>query len=241
MGQSLWCYWPFCADPLTPVYCWQVQTHSMDALVLPPVLKKATSDFHLAENEYDLTKFRILTPDIIKAVHTDMMSTYLPSWIERPPANFGSSAHGKLKADHWRTVCTISLVITLVRVWSSLTALTGDGKVLENFIHLVTAVDLATRHSMDPDRARLFDHHMAEYLRTLRELFRHNLVPNHHLSLHLTACLLLFGPVRGWWGFPFERYNGIIQRLNTNNHIGKLGSPIITTCSILIALQLRYP
>lgn len=64
---------------MTPV---QVQTHSVEALVLPPVLDKPTSDFHLAENEYDLAKFRILTPDIIKTVRVDMMSTYLPSWIE---------------------------------------------------------------------------------------------------------------------------------------------------------------
>ena len=74
---------------------------------------------------------------------------------------------------------------------------------------------------MDADRARLFDDSMLAYLCTLRELFNHNLVPNHHLSLHLSTCLLLFGPVHGWWGYPFERYNGIIQRLNTNNKISK--------------------
>ena len=92
------------------------------------------------------------------------MSTYLPSWMERPPANFGSAAHGKLKADHWRTVCTVSMVITLVRLWTSSTASSGDHLLLENFVHLVIAVDLATRRSMDSERARLFDHHMLEYL-----------------------------------------------------------------------------
>ncbi|KAI0363914.1 hypothetical protein BV20DRAFT_957325 [Pilatotrama ljubarskyi] len=198
------------------------QSHSVDRLIIPPVLPKATADFHLAENEHDVSKFRVLTAEVIEALRTDMLTTYLPSWIERPPANFGSAAHGKLKADHWRTICTISMVITLVRIWSSSTATIGDGKVLDNFVHLVVAVDLAARRSMDSERARLFDYHMTEYLRTLRELFDHDLVPNHHLSLHLTACLLLFGPVRGWWGFPFERYNGIIQRLNTNNHIADI-------------------
>ncbi|KAI0355756.1 hypothetical protein OH77DRAFT_1402810 [Trametes cingulata] len=198
------------------------KTHSVDDLVVPPALPKATNDFHLAENAHGVSKSRIITPELIEILRADMSRTYLPSWIERPPANFGSAAHGKLKADHWRTICTISMVITLIRVWSSSSASAGDRKVLENFTHLVVAVDLAARRSMNSERARLFDYHMAEYLRTLRELFDHDLVPNHHLSLHLTACLLLFGPVRGWWGYPFEWFNGIIQRLNTNHHIADI-------------------
>ena len=184
---------------------------------MPPVLDKDTTDFHLAKNGYDISKYRVLTPKVIEQLRQDILTTYLPSWMERPPVNFGSAAHGKLKADHWRTVCTVSMVITLIRVWSSSTATAGDRLVLENFVHLVIAVDLATRRSMDSERARLFDHHMLEYLQTLRDLFEHNLVPNHHLALHLATCLVMFGPVRGWWAYPFERYNGILQRLNTNN------------------------
>ncbi|RDX40106.1 hypothetical protein OH76DRAFT_1459584 [Lentinus brumalis] len=199
-----------------------VRQHSVDDLRIPPILSKATNEFHLTDNQYDISKFQILTADVIAMLRSDILATFLPSWIERPPANFGSPSHGKLKADHWRTVCTVSMVITLVRVWSLSTATTGERKLLENFIHLVVAVDLATRRSMDAERARLFDHHMLEYLRTLRELFDHDLVPNHHLSLHLASCLLLFGPVRGMWGFPFERYNGIIQHLKTNNHISQI-------------------
>ncbi len=205
--------------------CFQVRQHSVDELRIPPILGKATNEFHLADNQYDISKFQILTADVIAMLRSDILATFLPSWLERPPANFGSPSHGKLKADHWRTVCTVSMVITLVRVWSLSTATSGERKLLENFTHLVIAVDLATRRSMDAERARLFDHHMLEYLRTLRELFDHDLVPNHHLSLHLASCLLLFGPVRGMWGYPFERYNGIIQRLNTNNHISEHHSP----------------
>lgn len=197
-----------------------MKTHSVDELAIPPVLNKDTTDFHLAANEYDISKRGILTYDVISQLRADIQNTYLPSWIERPPINFGSASHGKLNADHWRTVCSISMVITLTRLWSSSTASEKDRLLLENFVHLVVAVDLATRRSMDPERARLFDEHMEEYLRGLRRLFEHKLVPNHHLSLHLATCLLLFGPVHGWWGFPFERYNGDIQGLNTNHKIG---------------------
>ena len=199
----------------------QAQTHSIDDLQLPPVLAEDTVDFHLADGPYDLSKFRILTHDIINTIRHDISATVLPSWLERPPHNFGDPSHGKLKADQWRTVCTVSLVITLVRLWGHQPSDSKEGVLLQNFIHLVTAVDLATRRSMDADQARLFRHHALEYLKGLREIFSHQLVPNHHLMLHLEACLLLFGPVHGWWGFPFERYNGLLQGLNTNNLAGK--------------------
>ena len=189
----------------------------MDTLRLPPVLAEDTIDFHVADGPHDISKFRVITQDIIDVIRADIEKTVLPSWIERPPKNFGSASHGKLKADQWRTVCTINLTITLVRLWGVTGATERDRLLLDNFIHLVTAVDLATRRSMDEERAKAFDHHMLLYLQGLREIFSHHLVPNHHLSLHLVACLLLFGPVHGWWAYPFERFNGLLGSLNINN------------------------
>lgn len=133
---------------------------------MPPILSKDTAEFHLA-NEYDISKRGVLTFKVIEQIRTDIKNTYLPSWIKRPPLNFGSASHGKLKADHWRTVCTINMVITLVRLWTSSTASAGDSLMLENFLHLVITVDLATWRSMDPERARLFDEHMLAYLTSL--------------------------------------------------------------------------
>ena len=141
----------------------------------------------------------------------------VPTWIEKPPSNFGEASHGSLKADQWRTVCTIHMVLTLVRLWGIKTATTEQRTVLQNFLHLVIAVDAATRRSMSATRAELYDKHMELYIQGLREIYEHELVPNHHLALHLVECLLLFGPVHGWWAFPFERFNGLLQRLNTNH------------------------
>ncbi|TFY53450.1 hypothetical protein EVJ58_g9445 [Rhodofomes roseus] len=179
------------------------RVNGVDRLVVPPVLKTDTADFHLANGPHDISKFRVLTAEVINHIRDDIN-------------------HGKLKADHWRTVCTINMVITLTRLWGSVNASAAEHHLLANFTHLVIAVDLASRRSMDASRARLFDFHMLEYLRTLRTLFEHDFVPNHHLSLHLSSCLLLFGPVHGWWAYPFERFNGIIQRLNTSNQIDKI-------------------
>ena len=147
----------------------------------------------------------------------DIADVIVPTWVEKPPSNFGDASHGSLKADQWRTVCTIYLVLTLVRLWGHNNATVQQRRVLQNFVHLVVAVDAATRRSMTPFRAELFDKNMELYIQGLRELYDHQLVPNHHLSLHLKVCLLLFGPVHGWWAFPFERFNGLLQRLNTNH------------------------
>ena len=43
---------------------------------------------------------------------------------------------------------------------------------------------------------------------------------HHHLSLHLPECLRDFGPVHSWWAYPFERFNGIIQRTKSNKRVG---------------------
>ncbi|RPD81756.1 hypothetical protein L226DRAFT_451552 [Lentinus tigrinus ALCF2SS1-7] len=201
---------------ITALLHW-AKSHPIDELKLPPVLNEDAVDFHLAEGKYDISKFRVLTPDVMEIIRDDIKNTVLPSWMERPPHNFGSAAHGKLKADQWRTVCTVSLFITLTRLWGNAPSDSKESALLDNFVHLVTAVDLATRRSMDVDRANAYDDHMQRYLQGLLDIFSHQLVPNHHLSLHLTSCLHTFGPVHGYWGYSFEHYNGILGGLNINN------------------------
>ncbi|KAI0657552.1 hypothetical protein C8Q70DRAFT_919435 [Cubamyces menziesii] len=193
----------------------------VDSLLIPPALPFATNEFHLRgaarhqeENPYADSVF---TGAVLDAVRRDIAAVTLPSWLPRPPRNLGSASHGKLKADQWRTVCTVNMVITLIRLWGASSATNDEKLALTNFLHLVAAVDQATRYSMSAERARRFDDHMLEYARGLRSLYGADLVPNHHLSLHLADCLLLFGPTFSWWAFPFERYNGLLQKLNTNH------------------------
>ncbi|RPD78144.1 hypothetical protein L226DRAFT_567826 [Lentinus tigrinus ALCF2SS1-7] len=135
----------------------------------------------------------------------------LPSWLEKVPSTFGTKGHGKLKADHWRTVSTVNLVITLVRWWGTVNATPEELEALKNYIHLVVPADFASRRSMSYARAAAYDFHMEQYLLGLIRIYNHTLVPNHHLSLHLRRLLDAFGPVHGWWMFPFERYNGLLQ------------------------------
>ncbi|RXW16345.1 hypothetical protein EST38_g9511 [Candolleomyces aberdarensis] len=43
---------------------------------------------------------------------------------------------------------------------------------------------------------------------------------NHHLSMHFVNMIKLFGPVYGWWLFAFERFNGMLEKVNINGHNG---------------------
>ncbi|KAJ2975142.1 hypothetical protein NUW54_g11779 [Trametes sanguinea] len=195
-------------------------TNGVDSLQVPPVYPYATEHFHPLVDpsaQQDPYQNSVFSGAVLEAIRNDIRRTTLPSWLQKPPSNLGSSKHGKLKADHWRIACTVNMTITLGRLWSEATATADERLALDNFMHLVAAVDLATRRTMFAERAQAFDQHMLEYLRGIRQLYQAELVANHHLSLHLVDCLLLFGPTLAWWAFPFERYNGLLQRLNTNS------------------------
>ncbi|KAJ3559008.1 hypothetical protein NM688_g599 [Phlebia brevispora] len=211
-------------------------THQLRIL---PVLNEPTKDFHFEDGRKDVSKVCFLSAAVLRDIRKDMQRTVLPSWLEAPPANFGSLQHGKLKADQWRTVCTVSMVITLVRLWGSRGTTTEDNKaLLENFISLVIAVDQATRRTMSLPRAQTYDRHIFAYLAGLRRLFSHNLVSNHHLFLHLPELLVRFGPVHSWWSFPFERFNGMLARLKKNYQLDKM--PLTFLRSFGIGANLRW-
>ncbi|KAH7919176.1 hypothetical protein BV22DRAFT_1023456 [Leucogyrophana mollusca] len=192
---------------------------------IPAVMDVAMKDFVLSGSEavVDFSKFTVLGKELLDQIQADLKRTTFPSWMARPPHNFGSPSHRKLKADQWRSVFTVSLTITLVRIWGGSGVLEREKNLLRNFCDLVIAVETATRRSTSRTRIDIYTRHMTRYLQALRELFSdHDLVPNHHLSLHLDDCLLLFGPVHAWWAFPFERYNGIMRDVTTNNKVDEM-------------------
>ncbi|RPD58136.1 hypothetical protein L226DRAFT_467294 [Lentinus tigrinus ALCF2SS1-7] len=203
---------------INAMLAWVDTLPDFSSVCLPPVLDDETDLFRLSTDEVPRkSEYDVFTRDILHIVRQDIEAASVPSWIEKPPAQFGSASHGKLKADQWRTVCIIHLVMTLGRIWGDSSATNEERTVLDNFLQLVMAVDLATRRSMSPSRITRYDNHMENYIKTLVHTLKHPLVPNHHLSLHLWQCLELFGPVQGWWAFPFEQYNGLLQKVRTNN------------------------
>lgn len=149
-----------------------------------------------------------------------MARTIKPSWLSPAPQNLGSASHGKLSAAQWRTVCMVHLTITLTRLWFHDEV---KRQYLDNFISLVIAVRWATMKVASERQISIVEDHFETYFRSMVKLFgTESAVPNHHMSLHLAQCIRTFGPVRGWWAFPFERYNGLLQQQNTNHKPGTL-------------------
>jgi hypothetical protein len=102
---------------------------------------------------------------------------------------------------------------------------------------LLSAVTIASSHSMSLTLANSYLQHMQAYLAGLKTLFpEYRFHPNHHLALHLHQYLLLFGPVHAWWTFPFERMIGMLQRMQTS---GKIGIFALTPHDLILLYILR--
>lgn len=165
----------------------------------------------------------ILNGPILKEVWKDTADTIRPSWITPGPNELGSAHEGTLSADEWRTVCSVNLVISMVRLWGHPGASNKEKALLDNFMALMTAVNWATKRSASEKQVMILEEQLQIYLKGVIALFsERSLYPCHHMSLHLPECIRNFGPVHGWWTYPFERYNGIMQRQKTNRKLGKL-------------------
>lgn len=148
-------------------------------------------------------------------------SMQLPSWVSPAPRGFGTAEHGKLSADQWHTVCTVVLPVALIWVWG----LSSDERrlqLLNNFMDLVSAIVLAGLLETSDHHIDLYGGYMLRYLQKVQELFPEaQLKPNHHYVLHIPDFMELFAAVHSWRSFTFERYNYVLQRMNTNLTFGE--------------------
>ncbi|KAF9229914.1 hypothetical protein BU15DRAFT_84325 [Melanogaster broomeanus] len=114
----------------------------------------------------------VLGDAVLLEIWKDQERLELPSFVSPAPARFGSEKR-TLSADQWRSVGTIHLVITLIRLWGFEKGPT------------TTSEEDASDYMV----------HMKAYLHGFVQLYKEAKVqPTHHLSLHLGKLLVLFGP-----------------------------------------------
>jgi hypothetical protein len=146
-----------------------------------------------------------------------------PSWVRGISVNFGAASAGTPKADEWRMLFTIFLPIALVQLWSHYPLNDRRRQVLNHTMHLVSAIAIVCRQSMIDSLATAYHHHLTEWVKGLASLYPDAVaVPNIHMAFHIYDGLILFGPVRSWWTFPFERVVGLVQRLISNHIYGNI-------------------
>ena len=160
----------------------------------------------------------------IREVIRDMAT---PSWLSSVPHNFGEAAAGTLKADEWQTMTTVYLPIALISLWgkgtrhASQSAAARLKQVLDHTMDLISAICLACMRTMTESRMNAYRHHLASWVSGLKVHHpdtEHRV--NGHMAFHIYDFLRLFGPIRSWWCFPFERLIGQLQRLPHNHKHG---------------------
>lgn len=185
----------------------------------PAVKKTRRKRKTKAEPAQDPNPRHVLGLSVMQAVREDMKQTVIPSWVSPAPMNWGTTERGKLSADQWKTVCTVHLVITLVRLWGG-----EDGRkyeILSNFMDLITAVVLLNMRFTSESLVVEYEEAILRYLQGLKALYKDaKFKPIHHASLHLGEFLRFFGPVHAYRSFPFERFNYMLQKQNTNAKFG---------------------
>jgi hypothetical protein len=171
-----------------------------------------------------------LTDREINIIQEKLQSITRPTWHRGPPTNLGEAEHGKLKAEQWRSSIEFDLPVILYQLWGSgmvRTEANAQKKLRrEALAHstmlLAIAIRWGTSHVTSRHHAEQYMKYMKAYLACLQDNFPGvSWRPNHHASLHMNDFLLRYGPMHGWWMFPFERIIGALQKTNTNNKIGK--------------------
>jgi hypothetical protein len=159
---------------------------------------------------------------MLRVVNSLLPRIHYPTWIKRAIPVLGKASNGKLKADEWRNLFQMQLPLIMIKIWYG--RIRADMSLLQNFAHLVSAVNLALKRSTSPERIHSYTYHMKEYLASSIILFPHvELAPNHHMAMHVgRECLARFGPVRAWWSFPMERLMGDVLHSTHNNRLGWL-------------------
>ena len=161
----------------------------------------------------------VITPDDLREIRRDICTVSAPSWVQSVPTDLGDVSHGKLKADQWRSLACLYILVPLMRLWGKATG--PKASALHLTFLLVSAIIVATSRTTSTRHADVYLHLMKEYVDGLKEHFpEFDLHPNHHFAFHLRRYLIQYGPMHEWWTFPFERIIGMLQRISTNDKIG---------------------
>lgn len=144
-----------------------------------------------------------------------MNATSLSETFSKPLSDIGSGKHGRISGSQWHTFFTVYLVMALIPLWSR--ASPRKRAMLENFMHLVKAIKLATSSSVSLSELQEFSDNYNKFLVGMMELYPWApYLPNHRISKHFPLFMKRWGPVFAYSSRIVERTNHLFQRVKTN-------------------------
>lgn len=166
----------------------------------------------------------VFTHEEMREVYNDFEALVKPSWVTSIP-NTVSTVGPKLKADQWRALGSLYLPITLIRLWTNDYPQDVNSKQRQELLHLTmllfSAIAVATTQVTSIKHQEEYLAHMVQYRTELKRIFpEYKVRTNNHMAFHIPEFMDYYGPVHGWWAYPFERVIGMLQRISTNNKQG---------------------
>jgi hypothetical protein len=89
----------------------------------------------------------------------------------------------------------------------------------DTIILLCVSVRMLSTKVISMDQAKAGQMYLANYCQRMI-LLGAPLTINHHIAMHFSSMIKIFGPIYSWWLFAFERFNGMLEKVNHNGHDG---------------------
>lgn len=151
----------------------------------------------------------IIDPDLHEIIQERIDKCVVPSDIGRIPFKV-ISGFSSFTADQFKNWV----------IYYSLISLHGIlvGEELECWRHFVLGCRILLEHELTTEQVSLADALLLQFCRRIERMHGSSLItPNMHLHGHLKECILDYGPLHGFWCFPFERFNGLLGAFPNNN------------------------
>lgn len=161
-----------------------------------------------------------ITRSELDELQADIDRIIVPTWFTKLQRTFGEKSYGKLKADEWRSLFSVYLPMTFLRLWAESSS-KNHRLQLKAVLCLSILVQIVTSKSTSVATQSLYRQTIKLYLELITALEPGcPLVINHHLALHLPMFMTLHGPCHSHWAFPAERLIGKLQKILHNSKIG---------------------
>lgn len=155
------------------------------------------------------TDFGLLSKDNFDTIQECVDSFSLPSDVGRIPYRIRSGFSG-FKADQWRSWTTVFSLVSLKGILPPCH--------YNCWCLYVSACQILCSRKLTIQSLEKADDLLTEFCIFFVALYgSEKTSPNMHLHLHLKDSILDYGPVYAFWLFSYERYNGIMGSVPTNN------------------------